>query len=222
MRMFTIRRCVVAATLGALAVVVYLRRVEPWLRGWGATDDDRSRHLSMDDLVEPGLDVTTRALSVRAPIDLVWPWLVQIGQDRAGFYSYTVLENLIGANMHNANAVVPGWQQRHAGDSVWLAEQQRWHERGRQVAAVVDPPHSLVLVSPSDWARLGNGGRTSGAWGFFLLAETADRTRLLVRTSGGAVGTHAFDLLHFVMEQKMMRGLRDRAEAHDTRSTSAR
>jgi hypothetical protein len=183
MRMFTTRRCVLGATFGALAAVLYLRRVEPWLRRWGATDEECTRRLPIDDLVESGGDVTTRALTVDAPIEVVWSWLVQIGQDRAGFYSYTVLENLIGANMHNANAVVPAWQHREGGDS--------------------------------------NRGRASGAWGFFLHPETADRTRFLVRTSGGAVGTHGFDGLHFVMEQKMMRGLRDRAETH-ARATSSR
>ena len=74
----------------------------------------------------------------------------------------------------------------------------------------------------SAWLRV--SART-GAWGFFLHAETEQRTRFLVRSSGGPVGTHAFDLLHFVMEQKMMRGLRDRAEAAEKvegRATSPR
>ena len=211
--MSTTRRGVYAAIVSVLGAAVYLRLVEPWFRCWGATRPERSWHLPIDDMVVAGGAITTRAVTVHAPIEHVWPWLVQIGQDRAGFYSYTKLENLVAAGMRNADAVNPAWQQRTVGESVWLADARRWHDRGRQIAALVDPPRSLVLVSPVDWARLGAGELASGAWGFSLHAEAERRTRLLVRTSGGAVGTHAFDLLHFVMEQKMMRGLRDRAEA---------
>jgi hypothetical protein len=158
----------------------------------------------------------TRAITVHAPIDDVWGWLVQIGQDRAGFYSYTWLENLVGAEMHNASSVRPAWQRRAAGDSVWLASEARYHERGLQVAALVDPPHDLVLVSPTDWERLMHGDAASGAWAFSLEPRGPSATRFLIRSSGGAVGTHLFDAIHFVMEQKMMRGLRDRAEASAT------
>jgi hypothetical protein len=203
-----------AAAVGAAAVgaVLYGKRVEPWLRAWGATPAEQARRLPIDDLVEPGTIRVTRAITVHAPVDDVWPWLAQIGQDRAGFYSYTWLENLVAAGMHNAAAIHPEWQQREPGDSVWLASRARWHERGRQIAALVEPPHTFVLVSPADWARLQRGDRASGAWGFFLEPSGAYATRFLVRSSGGAVGTHLFDLLHFAMEQKMMRGLRDRAE----------
>jgi hypothetical protein len=82
-----------------------------------------------------------------------------------------------------------------------------------QVAAMVDAPRALVLVSVSDWERLQQGRKASGAWAFFLEPAGEFETRFLVRSSGGPVGTHLFDAVHFVMEQKMMRGLRDRAEA---------
>jgi hypothetical protein len=167
----------------------------------------------VDDMVDPGACRITRALTVHAPIQDVWPWLVQIGQDRAGFYSYTWLENLVGAGMRNASTLHRDWQERRTGDSVWLASEARYHDRGRQVAALVEAPHALVLVSPADWARLARGERASGAWAFFLEPHGPFATRLLIRSSGGAVGTHVFDAIHFVMEQKMMRGLRDRAEA---------
>jgi hypothetical protein len=203
----------VGVGLVAAATVAYLWRVEPWFRCWGASEAERVAPLPVDDLVEPGVRSNTRAITVDAPIDEVWPWLVQIGQDRAGFYSYTILENLVGAGMHNATYPHPEWQLRLRGDSVWLASEARWRDRGRQVAACVDPPRALILVSPADWARLERGDRATGAWAFFLEARGPFSTRFLVRSSGGAVGTHVFDAIHFVMEQKMMRGLRDRAEA---------
>ncbi len=209
-------RSVALAGAAVALGVGYVRCVEPRLRRWGATDDEQRMPLAVDDLVEPGTTAITRAITVAAPIQDVWSWLVQIGQDRAGFYSYTWLENLVGARMHNAHSVHPEWQDRYEGDSVWLASEARFHDRGRQVAALVEVPRALVLVSPPDWERLQRGERASGAWGFFLEPLVNDSTRVIIRSSGGAVGTHAFDALHFVMEQKMLRGLRDRAEAQTT------
>jgi hypothetical protein len=206
------RRLVLGTGIIAALGAVYVRRVEPWLRRWGATEAESSAALPVDDLVEPGAHAVTRAITVHAPVDDVWPWLVQIGQDRAGFYSYTWLENLVGAGMRNATKVHPEWQTRHAGDTVWLADERRWGARGRQVAALADAPRALVLVSPPDWERLQRGQKASGAWAFFLEPAGELETRLVIRSSGGAVGTHLFDAVHFLMEQKMMRGLRDRAD----------
>ena len=208
------RRTTKAAVVGIAAagiVTAYFRCVEPWFRRWGATDDEVDGPLPVDELVEPGVTTTTRAITVHAPLQDVWPWLVQIGQDRAGFYSYTWLENLVGARMRNTDIVHPEWQERFAGDSVWLASERRYHDRGRQVAALVKVMRALVLVSPEDWERLQRAERASGAWGFFL-EPRGDTTRFVIRSSGGAVGTHLFDAIHFLMEQKMMRGLRHRAE----------
>jgi hypothetical protein len=193
--------------------VVSLRRIEPWSRSWGATESEVARPLPIDDLVVEGVPSTTRGITVHAPVVDTWSWLVQIGQDRAGFYSYSSLENLVGAGMHNATAVHPEWQRRERGDSVWLADAGRWHDRGRQIAALVDPPRALVLVSPPDYERLQRGERAHAAWGFFLEPSGDDAARFLVRSSGGPVGTHLFDGVHFLMEQRMMRGLRDRVEA---------
>jgi hypothetical protein len=224
--LITLRRSRVAAAAtllsGVVFTVLYVERIEPWMRRWGATDDELDTALPVDALVESGVTTTTRAITVHAPIQEVWPWLVQIGQDRAGFYSYTWLENLVGARMHNSEAIHPEWQDRFPGDSVWLASEARFHERGRQVAAHVEVPRALVLVSPIDWERVQHGGRASGAWAFFLEPQGEDSTRLVVRSSGGAVGTHLFDALHFLMEQKMMRGLRDRAERHSSGHNSGR
>ena len=207
---------VLGAAVGVVAVTAYLRRVEPWSRTWGATTEEIAAPLPIDELVVDGAPATTRAITVRAPIDDTWAWLVQIGQDRAGFYSYSRLENLIGAGMHNADSVHAEWQQRARGDTLWLADPARWGTRGRQVVALVDPPRALVMTSPDDFDRLERGERAHAAWGFFLVPIGDQSTRFIVRSSGGPVGAHVFDGVHFLMEQRMMRGLRDRAEAATT------
>ena len=145
----------------------------------------------------------------RRPGRFLWPWLVQIGEDRGGFYSYSLLERVVGAHIYNANAIHPEWQDLHVGDTVWLA--RRYGDAARQVVAAVEPESHLVLVSPADFERVQRGEKASGAWAFCLRRQNA-WTRLLVRGTGGAIGHPAFDVVHFVMEQKMMSGIRDRAE----------
>jgi hypothetical protein len=198
----------------AAAAAAYVEWFQPWFRRWGATDDELEELWAADVFVEPGIVRHTRAITIDAPVATVWAWLAQIGQDQAGFYSYTALENLVGARMQNAHELHPEWAQRVAGDTVWLADHDRWGEIGRQVLLAVEPERAFVMVSPPDYERVRNGGLAGGYWGFRLdPLDGGARTRLLTRASGGAVGTPVFDLLHFVMEQAMMRGIKQRAEA---------
>ena len=123
----------------------------------------------------------------------------------------------VGAHVHNANSIHPEWQDIRVGDTVWLA--RRYGEVARQVVAAVEPLSHLVLMSPDDFQRVQRGEKASGSWGFYLRQE-GGWTRLLARGSGGAIRHAAFDLPHFVLEQKMMRGIRHRAE--QTRRTRPR
>jgi hypothetical protein len=200
-------------TAVAAGAAVYVEWFQPWFRRWGATDDEIADTWPADSFLEDGVVRHTRAITIDAPPATVWTWLAQVGQDQAGFYSYTVLENLVGAGMRNVDEVHPEWARRVAGDTVWLADPDRWSEVGRQVLLVVEPPRAFVMVSPPDFERVRAGERASGYWGFRLEPLDDGRTRLLTRASGGAVGTPVFDLLHFVMEQAMMRGIKRRAEA---------
>ena len=190
-------------------VALYRLHVRPWMYTWGASDEEITAVLPGDELVAAHTPRTTRALTIDAPISAVWPWLAQIGEDRGGFYSYSVLERAVGAHIENANTVHPEWQDVHVGDTVWLA--RRYGDAARQVVAAVAPGSHLVLMSPDDFERVQQGNKASGAWGFYLRRKDG-WTRLIARGSGGAVGHVAFDVPHFVMEQKMMRGIRDRAQ----------
>jgi hypothetical protein len=73
-----------------------------------------------DELLRPGAPTTTRAITIDAPPDVVWPWLAQLGQDRAGFYSYRWLENLAGCRMPDVREIRPDWQDRRVGQTVPL------------------------------------------------------------------------------------------------------
>jgi len=79
------------------------------MRSWRATPAETKRALPGDELVpEPRIQIT-HAVTIAAPVERVWPWLAQIGQDRGGFYSYEWLENLAGCEMRNADRVHPEW-----------------------------------------------------------------------------------------------------------------
>ena len=104
-----------------------------------------------------------------------------------------------------------------ATPSGWPA---RYGDGARQVVAALKPREHLILMSADDFDRVRRGEKASGAWVFHLRREVG-WTRLLVRGSGGAVGHAAFDIPHFVMEQKMMRGIRDRAEQTRRDQTAA-
>ncbi len=195
------------AAIGIAAL--YRHHVAPWIHTWGARREEMTAVLPGDELVDPDALRTTRAVTIDARPRDVWAWLVQLGEGRGGFYSYSLLERAVGADIHNADAIHREWQRLDVGDTIWLA--RRYGRRASMIVAAVEPESYLVLVSPADSERLGRGEKALGSWSFVLRREQ-DWTRLLVRGSGEAVGHFWFDIPHFVMEQKMMRGIAARAE----------
>jgi len=182
--------------LGAAAPVVYLLAIRPWLRRWGATEEEVRMSLPGDDLVpEPAIEATW-AVTVDAPARDVWPWLAQVGQDRGGFYSYEMLENLAGCKMRNADRIHPEWQHRAIGERVMLAP-----IFGINLARF-EPDRALVLEG----------------WGSFVLEPIDDQhTRLLSRSRiprGWAAWSYALllEIPHFVMQRKMLLGIKQRVE----------
>src|SRR6266699_219190 len=177
---------------------------------WGATDQEIGDPLAGDDLISNPDMVATRAMTIRASAERVWPWIAQLGQVRGGFYSYDRLENLVGCNIHSSNRILREWQEIKVGDEIRLAPQI-----GLAVA-FVEQGRSLVLRGGIPM------GKRAAPYDFtwaFTLHEGPDRTtRLLVRER--YVYTRAWarliveptELLSFVMSQKMLRGIRDRAE----------
>src|SRR6202171_3765116 len=91
-------------------VVLYRTRLRPWMYTWGASDDEITALLPGDELVAAHTPRTTRALTIDAPISAIWPWLAQIGEDRGGVYSYSVLERAVGAHIEKANSLHPEWE----------------------------------------------------------------------------------------------------------------
>ena len=203
------RRWLAGAALALGTEALYKRFMRPWMYTWGAYADEVDAVLPGDELVASTTPRSTRAVKIDAPVEEVWPWLVQIGEDRGGFYSYDWLERSIGAKVNNTNVIHPEWQELQVGDPVWLA--RRYGPMARQVVAAVEPKSHRGLMSESDFDRVSRGEKAHGSWAFHLVPDNGG-TRLLARGCGGAVGNATFDIPHFVMEQKMLRGIRDRAQ----------
>ena len=199
-----------AAALAAVVLLGATIVLRPWHMRWGSTESELRAVLPGDDpAIDPVYQIQ-HAVTVRAPAAAVWPWLVQVGQDRGGFYSYAWLENLFGLHIRNADRINPQWQTLVAGDSVfatfpgWLGIRRRL---GWRVARV--EPNRVLHLEP---------------WGAFVL-EPMDSvtTRLIVRTRGAAtdgipslvlapVNVLMFEPAHFIMERRMLLTLKARAE----------
>ncbi|ADB63084.1 hypothetical protein Htur_4265 (plasmid) [Haloterrigena turkmenica DSM 5511] len=216
----------VLATAAVLFAGAYHVAIRPWHRRWGATEDEARGPLPGDDLLPDASEQVTHAIEIDAPAEAVWPWLVQIGQDRGGFYSYDWLEQAVGADIHNVDRIVPEYQDLEEGDVVRLAPEDypiSSPESAPEVARF-DPERALVL-RPS-------GDSPAWTWAFVLKPIDEGTTRLLARmrsnprrSSIGSRAAHpilgeAVDYLfwepaHFLMERKMLRGIKRRAERVD-------
>lgn len=185
-----------AAYAGALTAL------RPWHARWGTTDEELSKRLPGDKLAPNGA-VCNHAITIHAPVSEVWKWLVQIGQDRAGFYSYTWLENLFLCGMHNADRIVPEWQGLQKGDFVRLASKKVYADIPLLRVVAIELEHYLILEG----------------WGAFVMEPIdAETTRMIIRSHetkpmGGRLMTFLFwDPAHFIMEHGMLLGIKRRAE----------
>jgi hypothetical protein len=182
----------------------------PWLLRrqcltWGATAQETAREYPGDDLLSAADIVSTRAVTIAAPPAAIWPWLVQMGSGRGGAYSYDWIENLLGLSMHSASAVLPQFQDVKVGDEFRLGP-----GRSSLRVEVLDPQRALTLLfEDRRWV-----------WTFALFPGGA-MTRLVSRNRitmppASPLARFVSQLIMepggLVMERKMLRGIKQRAE----------
>ena len=226
----TVRRIGVAVVLITSAVAFYVSVVRSWMLNWGATEAEVRGVLPGESVVAIPRYQSRRAIPINAPVEEVWGWLVQIGQGRGGFYSYDWLENLFGLNIHSTDQILPELQHLGVGDFIAAEPNQ---VAGWRVTAL-DPPRSLVLTVSIEDAGLPDDSRLdseafSGVWIFQLNPIDNSSCRLLVdfRADFGpgplsaALSALLLEPVHFIMERKMLIGIKKRAERNCEESAVA-
>ena len=204
----------VTVAVAFLTYVVCGTVLWPEYRAWGSEAAEHVMALPGDAPDRNRALEIQHAITIDAPPEAVWPWIVQIGQDRAGFYSYDWLERAFGADIHNVKEIRPEWQTRTEGDLVRAVQPTYLgglfgHDLGWKVTHV-ESGRAIVLQY----------------WGAFVLVPAGDgTTRFIIRTtiSDGktpawlaAFDFMAFQLPHFIMERRMMMTIKQLAE-HDLR-----
>jgi hypothetical protein len=196
------------ALAAASVPVAYAIAVRPWHLHWGATGEEMTRRLPGDAIVPDGIQ-STRAITIHAPARAIWPWLVQMGQDRAGFYSFDRLERLAGADIHNADQIIPAWQHLAVGD---LMRTYRYIER-------YEPLGWTVVAVESERALVLRSADSRWSWALVLDPLATGSTRLIARTRDGMMPGPLAPLkflvaepAHCIMEIGVLRGIKARAE----------
>jgi hypothetical protein len=196
-----VRSQIVAVAIAAALAALYKRVLRKSILNWGATDKEASARLPGDELLEDAAGISTRAIDIDAPPVAVWPWLAQMGPSpRGGAYTYDWIENLLGLNMHSTGRVLPEFQHPHVGDTFSLGSNRMRMDRvesERVLAWRSEDGHWVwtFVLEPRD------GGTRLISRNRFRLPALVARIAMLSMEPGS-----------LVMERKMLRGIKQRAE----------
>ena len=215
---------IVSGLGGAALMGVHL--ILPFLHGyrssWGATDEELARPWPGDEFVPVPRGGFTHGITIRALASRVWPWVAQIGQGKGGFYSYEFLENLAGCEIHNADRLVPEWQDVKVGDLL------RLHPAAAVPVELVEPGRCFVMhgVINTTTGEGAAGGATPSqdfvnvSW-LFYVEDVPGSSRFISRwrvdyepgfKNEVMYGRYGLEPIAAVMDFKMLKGVKQRAE----------
>jgi len=185
-----------------LAAVLGILALRPFYLNWGATAEDQGRAMPGD------LSGTrwTRAIVIEATPEQIWPWLIQFGQGRGGWYSYDWLENMLGFDIHTASGIVPEYQNPQIGEKICMS-----------ATFCVSAVSVMEPYQWFGWQARDDAGKQIWSFTFGLFPLDSTHTRLVARESFDPLGmpaaaTTALEIPDAVMVQKMLSTLKDRAE----------
>lgn len=205
------------------AGVALLYAARRFYRNWGTTKEECRMTLPGDELVAQPAVQTTEGVWIEAPPGDVWPWLVQMGQDRAGLYSYQTLEDVVGLDYQNADRIHPEWQLVAPGDVVRLAP-KGWLGLPDGVAfTVVDVKEQQSIVLRGTTPQL----LRDAVWSIHVIPRWEDRCRLLIRTRmrlrhpGEVLATELAGPANAALTRGILLGVKRRVECQLQAETAA-
>lgn len=184
---------------------VYILFIRPWHLRWGATDEEVDRPMPGDDQVPHPMLQATRAITIRASAAEIWPWLIQMGYRRAGWYSYDILDN----EGKHVDRIIPELKHLEVGDVM------KTDAEGGFTVAAIDPNRSLVLVIRNLYSQISST--------IFLDEIDKQQTRLVMRLRANFKRDLRIFLFYvifepgdFVMMRKELLGIKQRVERMST------
>ena len=205
MKRAKLRRLLLTGAVAVLALIgAYLLLVRPWHLTWGATDEEVRRPMPGDEIhASPSFDAT-RAVTIEAGPEHIWPWLVQMGYRRAGFYSYDRIDN---DGTPSADHIISEYQALKVGDRIPMAANASAEVRE------MDPHHSML------WVFQEEGQWENATWAWGLYEDDTHRTRLVSRlrvsykwARPSIVPMLLADVVELAMMRKCLLGIKRRAE----------
>jgi hypothetical protein len=206
----------------AVAGAAYIVANMSWLE-WDNTDEDVQTTMPGDNLTSHPNWTYTHAITINAPADRIFPWVDQIGQDRGGFYSYDILENLAGCKIRNTDRIHPEWQYKGDGTETMILHPKMPPLRIEKVI-----PGVALIVHAGNFVKADGKAKTikesdyvNMTWVFYLKKLDWNRTRLLVRWRACYYpskenemwyGPKITGFMNFIMGDAMIRGIKQRAE----------
>ncbi len=194
---------VLAGLAALLAITLIL--LTPWMDRWGTTDAEIEATYPGDELVPTPKSFVNRAITINAKPEQIYPWILQIGAEKGGWYSYDWLETLINCPITNADRLHDEWQTLQVGDVVKMCPGE-----------FAPPPYLVAQLHPNQAVVLGHqeNGQWVDLWQFVLIPQADGSTRLILRTRTLMTGGF-WDIIHpgvFIMERGMLNGIKQRAE----------
>lgn len=200
-----VKSILIIVFIALLQLLIYSIFLKPIITTWGASEKEVFMPMAGDN---KNLTITaTRAISINASKSEVWKWLIQLGADRGGFYSYSFIEEALGYETRHQDAITPEFKEIKVGELV----------RGsiNEKHSIVPYNFEVLYVKPEETFVLDK-------WGTFLLKEiNGQQTRLIVRSQEIAnkknvwlkISSYLEIPFHFIMERRLLMGIKARAEA---------
>jgi hypothetical protein len=201
MRRLVLRTLVISALTVIVLAVLFFTVYRPWQLTWGATDEEIHHNMPGDEIVKEPTFNATRAVTINGRAEEIWPWLVQIGYKKAGFYSHDWLDN---DRVPSADRIIPEYQDLAVGDKIPLSKSTEAEVR------VLEPNRFLLLVVDGE-------PETHGAWTWvwWLHEQDAEQTRLVTRLRvrlDNPLANLFLDAFEIVMMRKCLLGIKSRVE----------